>query len=84
MSTPDPEEIELHLHEDSGVTSYPEIKKPLEQLQADDAASNKGAVVRTITSRWKKISLTVLTLLSYVFEYAAVSDVTAFYVILVR
>ena len=79
MSTP--EEIELHLHEDSGVTSYPETKKALEQ---PDAAANKGAVGRTITSRWKKISLTVLTLLGYIFVNAAISDVTAFYAILVR
>ena len=73
------EEIELHLHEDSGVTSYPETKKVLEQ---PDTAANKGAVGRT--SRWKKISLTVLTLLGYTFVNAAISDVTAFYAILVR
>ena len=68
MSTP--EEIDLQLlHKDGEV----EEQKPLEQPKA----------VKVTTSRVKKILLCVLTLLSYLCVYAAMSSVTAFYAIVV-
>jgi len=82
MSTPEQIEFQL-LHKDGEepkAAFYPDVQEPLEQ---PDAAA-KGPVGRKITSRWKKISLTVLTLLGYTFVFAAMSDVTAFYAILVR
>ena len=69
------EEVELH----EAVASYPEGQKPPEQPA--DAA--RGTVNKVNTSLLKKISLTVLTLLGYTSTFAAISDVTAFYAILV-
>ena len=76
------EQVDLHADgEELLVESPSERQKPLEQ--PDDTV--KGAVddqVR-ITSRWKKVSITVLTLLGYTSMYAALSTVTAFYAIVV-
>ena len=77
------EQVDLHKDgEEPLVESHSEGQKPLEQ--PDDTV--KRAVdhhqVR-ITSRWKKISITVLTLLAYTSMYAALSAVTAFYAIVV-
>ena len=82
MTTPEQMEFQLLYKdgEEPKVSIYPDGQETLEQ---PDAAA-KGVVGRKITSRWKKISLTVLTLLGYTFVYAAMSDVTAFYAILVR
>ena len=78
------EEIQLqvvHKHgEETEASSHQEGHKPLEQ---PDAAA-KNVANRFITSWWKKISLTVLTLLSYAFMYAAMSAVTTYYAIVVR
>ena len=77
------EEIQLqvvHKHgEETEASSHQEGHKPLEQ---PDAAA-KNVANRFITSWWKKISLTVLTLLSYAFMYAAMSAVTTYYAIVV-
>jgi len=80
-----PEEVHLQIlgkdGEESQVAKYSERQEPLER-QPD--AGDKGAASQQITSLPKKISLTVLTLLGYTFVFAAMSDVTAFYAILVR
>jgi len=77
------EEIQLqvvHKHvEETEASSHQEGHKPLEQ---PDAAA-KDVANRFITSWWKKISLTVLTLLGYASVYAAMATVTAFYAIVV-
>ena len=77
------EEIQLqvvHKHgEETEASSHQERHKPPEQ---PDAAGKD--VNRLITSWWKKISLTVLTLLGYASMYAAMSAVTTFYAIVVR
>ena len=66
--------------EETGASSHQEGHKPLEQ---PDAAA-KDVANHLITSWWKKISLTVLILLSYASMYAVMSAVTAFYAIVVR
>jgi len=81
MSTPEEMNLQL-LHkngEEQEVSSYPEGQKPQDQ---PDAAA-KGAVDRVVTSRWKKISLVVLTLLGYTCVYATMSTVTTYYAIVV-
>lgn len=81
-----PEEIDLQLlrkdGEDPEGESCTEGEKPVKQ--PDAAVKAKGSVDHVVTSRWKKIGLSLVTLLSYTFLYAAMSDVTAFYAILVR
>ena len=78
------EDIQLQLLKDGEkqeAQDHPEGHKAL-QLNPDDAA--KGVANHLITGRWKKVSLTVLTLLGYTSMYAAMSGVTTFYAIVVR
>ena len=80
-----PEEVDLQIlgkdGEESQVAKYSERQEPPER-QPD--AGDKGAASQQTTSLPKKISLTVLTLLSYASTFAAISDVTSFYAIVVR
>jgi len=74
--------VDLQLHadgEEPEVASHTEGQKSLEQ--PDDVTGRP--VGNTMTSRWKKIYLSVLTLLGYASVYAAMATVTAFYAIVV-
>ena len=79
-----PEEVDLQIlgkdGEESQVAKYSERQEPLER-QPD--AVDKGAASQQTTSLRKKISLTVLTLLSYTSTFAAIADVISFYAIVV-
>jgi len=81
-----PEEVHLQIlgkdGEESQVAKYSERQEPLERQP--DAGDKGAAASQQITSLPKKISLTVLTLLSYASTFAAISDVTSFYAIVVR
>lgn len=73
--------VDLQLHADAEepeVASHTEGQKSLEQPDITGRA-----VGNTMTSRWKKIYLSVLTLLGYASVYAAMATVTAFYAIVV-
>jgi len=73
--------VDLQLHadgEEPEVASHTEGQKSLEQPDVTGRP-----VGNTMTSRWKKIYLSVLTLLGYASVYAAMATVTAFYAIVV-